>query len=140
MTLIRIEMPILLYDNYCSVCYTMAKIAWKLSRKRIIVIGMYTKEADFIRHLINPKTYQTMSWLLYNNKIFGGRKIILPIIKEIIKGITKPGDHIFMDQKPKTCSSYLPCKGLKGLIFRLTLLLTRSYKIDQPLKTKFKTK
>ncbi len=128
MVSIDLKKPVLLYDNYCSVCYMMAKLAWRLSRKRILVLGMYTKEADPLKILINPNIYWTMSWMFYENKILGGRKIISPIIKETIKGLIEPGNSEFINTQPETCSLLLPCKGIKGLILRLTLLLTRSYK------------
>ncbi len=124
------ESAVLFYDNYCPLCYRIAKIVWILSRKRIKIIGMYSDDAKYIRELIDLEEYQLMPWLIYRGKIYGGRKIIFPILKEILKGILKPGNHSFDDEYPTTCSAILPCKGLSGFIYRTWSLLSKSKIIE----------
>lgn len=123
--------PTLLYDNYCRLCYRYAKAIWRLSRGRIAVIGMYSRQAGWLRSLIDPKIYSSVSWFIVPGRdvIYGGRSSIIPIIKEILIGLVKGGDNQFKDPAPTTCSEILPCGGIKGFIYRTIHILIKSHKI-----------
>jgi len=126
-----IKSPTLFYDNYCRLCYRFAKAIWRLSRGRIAVVGMYSKQALWLRSLIDPKTYSSVSWFMLPGRevIYGGRSSIVPILKEILKGLLKRGDNDFKDPSPTTCSEILPCSGIKGFIYRTIHILIKSQKI-----------
>ncbi|MDT7889245.1 MAG: hypothetical protein RQ885_09775 [Desulfurococcales archaeon] len=123
--------PILLYDNYCRLCYRFARAIWRLSRGRIAAVGMYSKEAMWLRSLLDPKIYSSVSWFILPGKdvIYGGRSSIVPILKEILIGLVRGGDNDFRDPVPTTCSEILPCSGIKGFIYRTIHILVKSSKI-----------
>lgn len=122
--------PTLYYDNYCKLCYRIAKIVWRLSRGRIAVVGMYSEEALWIRSLVGSEIYPTMSWLIVPEKglLLGGRASMVPIVKEIFKGIVRGGSSVFRDPPPKACSEIMPCSGIKGLVYRILATLVKTYK------------
>ncbi|MEM1611109.1 MAG: hypothetical protein QXQ57_05645 [Sulfolobales archaeon] len=126
-----LKSPTLFYDNYCRLCYRFAKIIWRLSRGRIAVVGMYSKQAAWLRSLIDPKIYSSVSWFMIPGRdvIYGGRSSIIPILKEIFKGLVKGGDNDFKDTAPTTCSEILPCSGIKGFIYRTLHIVIKSQKI-----------
>jgi hypothetical protein len=126
-----LKSPTLFYDNYCRLCYRFAKAIWRLSRGRIAVVGMYSKQAMWLRSLIDPKIYSSVSWFMLPGKdvIYGGRSSIVPILKEILRGLVKGGDNDFKDPAPTTCSEILPCSGIKGFIYRTVHILIKSQKI-----------
>lgn len=130
-TLKNIDSPTLFYDNYCRLCYRFAKAIWRLSRGRIAVIGMYSKQAVWLRTLIDPKIYSSVSWFIVPGRdiVYGGRSSIAPILKEILVGLVKGGRNTFRDPMPTTCSEILPCSGIKGFIYRTAHILIKSHKV-----------
>jgi len=126
-----INSPTLFYDNYCRLCYRFAKAIWKLSRGRIAVVGMYSKEAGWLRSLMDLKTFSSVSWFVVPGRdiIYGGRSSIIPIVKEILIGLVKGGGNDFKDPMPTTCSEILPCSGVKGFIYRTIHILIKSHKV-----------
>ncbi|MEM0043180.1 MAG: hypothetical protein QXJ51_02940 [Sulfolobales archaeon] len=129
---IRFSSPTLFYDNYCKICYTYAKIISLLSRGRISVRGMYTEDSEWIRRIVGPSEYILMPWFYSprNRKIYGGRSMILPLLREMIIGLFKRGNNVFADLKPENCSAVLPCSGLKGFVYRTLTILLKSKTID----------
>ncbi|MCC6061982.1 MAG: hypothetical protein LM581_03335 [Desulfurococcales archaeon] len=127
----NLKSPLLLYDNYCTLCYRYAKIVWRLSRGRIAVLGMYSVDTEKIRDLIDFSIYTSVPWLIKPDEcvMYGGRSMILPILKEILKGFFKKGENLFTDPPPRACSEILPCKGFKGLIYRTVHIMIKSFKI-----------
>ena len=84
--------PLLIYDDKCSSCGKFAQIASILSRGWIRTAGhYYSQEAKNARKLVFPPDYDPtkMFWLINENGAFGARSGLLPVIKEIIKGIFK---------------------------------------------------
>jgi len=130
-TIKGIESPTLFYDNYCRLCYRFAKAIWWLSRGRIAAVGMYSKQASWLRSLIDPRIYSSVSWFIVPGKdiVYGGRSSIAPILKEILIGLVKGGKNEFRDPMPTTCSEILPCSGLKGFIYRTIHILVKSEKV-----------
>ncbi|MFB5600640.1 MAG: hypothetical protein ACE5SW_10485 [Nitrososphaeraceae archaeon] len=84
------DRPLLIYDNKCTSCIKFAKLATKTSRGWIRTIGHFDSvEIANIRKRIFPLNYDPtkMFWLINNKGIYGGRKALLPLLKEIIIGI-----------------------------------------------------
>ena len=92
MASLRLDQPVLIYDNKCSPCWKGAKIARRLSRGRIRLIGHYDSDdfSDEVKTAVFPPGYDptSMSWLVNKNGAYGGRAWIVPLALEIIKGIT----------------------------------------------------
>lgn len=122
--------PTLYYDNYCKLCYRIAKAVWRLSRGRIAAVGMYSGEALWIRSLVGGEVFPTMPWLFLPEKglLLGGRASIVPVLEEILRGILEKGDRAFTDPPPKACSEAMPCSGIKGLVYRTASMLVKTYK------------
>ena len=85
------DQPVLIYDNKCSPCWNAARIAEKLSRGRMRLMGHYESSDDLtkLKQAIFPPGYDptSMSWLVNKNGAYGGRAWIVPLICEIIRGI-----------------------------------------------------
>ena len=82
--------PVLIYDNKCTSCIKFARLATKLSRGWIRTIGHYDSDEILdIRNMIFPVNYDPtkMFWLVNKKGIYGGRKALIPLIKEIIISI-----------------------------------------------------
>ncbi|MEZ0289498.1 MAG: hypothetical protein ABWJ42_00190 [Sulfolobales archaeon] len=123
-----IETPVLFYDNYCKICYNLAKIISIFSRGRVAIIGMYSRESSWIREIIDPTIYHYMPWLYSPKKkcVYGGRALILPLLKEMIIGMIRGGKERFRDPPPDKCSATLPCEGFIGLVYRLAHIAFKS--------------
>jgi len=127
----NLDSPMLFYDNYCRLCYRFAKAIWRLSRGRIAAVGMYSKQAMWLRSLIDPRIYSSVSWFIVPGRdlVYGGRASVIPIIKEILAGLVKGGSIAFTDPIPTTCSEIIPCSGVKGFIYRTIHIIIKSHKI-----------
>jgi len=112
----KLKSPLLLYDNYCTLCYRYAKIVWRLSRGRIAVLGMYSVDTEKIRDLIDFSIYTSVPWLIKPDEcvMYGGRSMILSILKEILKGFFKKERTSLQILLPEHVQRYFPVKVLKG--------------------------
>jgi hypothetical protein len=92
-----VEPPILIYDNTCSPCWKYAKIARRLSRGRIRLLGHYDNSEDLkrVKEAVFPAGYDptSMSWLINENGAHGGRAWVLPMAKEILLGMLFAGNR-----------------------------------------------
>lgn len=101
--------PVLLYNERCSVCYRLAKLASAATRGRILVIGMHSEASRHLRSEIlralggDLERYSSMPWFVGEKKILGGAAVIPPIALEAIKAIARPGRHAFNDPMPLSC-------------------------------------
>ncbi len=78
--------PLLLYDNSCSICKRFAMLASSISRGWIIIIGHYSEMGEeFSKHL--GSNAKDMFWIITDGMAYGGRYGLIPLIKEIIRGI-----------------------------------------------------
>jgi len=128
---------ILLYNDRCSICYRMARIAWRITRGRIKILGMYSEEAREHRSKIldilggNEEIYSSMPWLIDSKKIRGGISILPPIILEALISVAKPGSNVFLDPKPLGCEPRIKNNDLASRItYRLRtiyLMISQSY-------------
>ncbi|MEM2203409.1 MAG: hypothetical protein QXI22_03545 [Sulfolobales archaeon] len=121
---------ILLYNDRCSICYRMARIAWRITRGRIKILGMYSEEAGEYRSKIldilggNEEIYSSMPWLIDSKKIRGGISILPPIILESLISVARPGSNAFLDPKPPGCE---PRIENNDLVSRITYWLRTIY-------------
>ena len=86
MTLAR---PILLYDHDCGVCSRFAHIAERTSTGWIDTVGLFTKrrtriKSDFFNSKDRP---DDNFWLLVGDVGYGGRSGLLPLAREIVRGL-----------------------------------------------------
>ena len=123
--------PLLIYDDKCSSCGKFAQIASILSRGWIRTAGhYYSQEAKNARKLVFPPDYDPtkMFWLINENGAFGARSGLLPVIKEIIKGIFKDGKNL--DNYNIVCNyrKEMSCISKKNTIKRVANMMRNSGK------------
>ena len=84
--------PMLIYDDKCYACKKFASYASTLSRGWIRLAGhYYSQEAINAKKMIFPAYYDStkMFWLINEKGAYGARSGLLPVAREIIKGIFK---------------------------------------------------
>ena len=123
--------PLLIYDDECSSCGKFAQIASILSRGWIRTAGhYYSEEAKNAKKLIFPPNYNPtkMFWLINENGAFGARSGLLPVMKEIIKGIFKGGKNL--DNYNIVCgyTKEMSCISTKNTIKRIANMMRTSGK------------
>jgi hypothetical protein len=123
--------PLLIYDDKCSSCGKFAQIASILSRGWIRTAGhYYSEEAKNAKKLIFPPNYDPtkMFWLINENGAFGARAGLLPVMKEIIKGIFKGGKNL--DNYNIVCghTKEMSCISTKNTIKRIANMMRTSGK------------
>ena len=86
MTLAR---PILLYDNDCGICSRFAHIAERTSKGWIDTVGLFTRRGKKIKSdFFNSKDRPDDNfWLLVGDVGYGGRSGLLPLAREIVRGL-----------------------------------------------------
>lgn len=123
--------PLLIYDDKCSSCGKFAQIASILSRRWIRTAGhYYSEEAINAKKLVFPPNYDPtkMFWLINENGAYGARSGLLPVMKEIIKGIFKGGRNI--DNYNIICdyTKEMSCISTKNTIKRVANMMRNSGK------------
>ena len=85
---IRDLFPFMIYDDSCYYCSKFANIVKTLARKRILIVGQYSKIGMEIKSEIFPKNYDAtrMFWFINDKIAHGGRAGILPLLLFILKG------------------------------------------------------
>ena len=80
---------ILLYDNYCRWCTLLAESASKLSRAYVRIVGHYSSLGRTVKQLYFKKgdNPEEMFWLIKDDTAYGGRKGLLPLATEILRGM-----------------------------------------------------
>jgi len=142
------KMPekILLYNDGCAICYRMARYAWKITRGRIKVLGMFSDSASQYREAIlrmlgnDEDLYGSMPWLIDGRKVMGGINIIAPIMFEAMKSLLKPGNNLFRDPMPLQCEPAIRGDDIRsrilyglGIVIRMAIqsyrsILTKRYR------------
>ena len=74
-----IQMPIVIYDDKCSLCSMFAKMVSFFGCGRISLIGHYSKDGLRMRSRLGDHATE-MFWLLEDTVAFGGRAALLRII------------------------------------------------------------
>lgn len=80
--------PILLYDNDCGVCSRFASIAEKTSKGWVEPVGLFTERGSRIKSIFfgSDDRPDEMFWLLLGDTGYGGRRGLLPLVREIVRG------------------------------------------------------
>lgn len=125
--------PLLLYDDRCCVCTTIASAIRRLSRSRIKTLGQYSEEAKILkRELFRPEDRsEEMFWLVAGRTCYGGRNGIVPLLIQILR--SQIGSYRFgkVSRKPWTPSSRsatrftLKCFGVSSYLERFAYTLGR---------------
>jgi hypothetical protein len=123
---IRDLLPVMIYDDSCYYCSKFASIISTFARKRILILGQYSKLGMEVKSEIFPKNYDAtrMFWFITDKVAYGGRAGILPLLLRIFKG--KPN---------KSFSKDIPlihgtdCKTPEAFFMRIKALLSNSEKI-----------
>ncbi|MFQ5921068.1 MAG: hypothetical protein ACE5JV_03530 [Nitrososphaerales archaeon] len=130
--------PVLIYDNYCVACTRFAKTSVTLSRNRIYAVGHYTAEGMRIKSRIFPKRVdaESMFWLVGDRKAFGGRSGLLPLAREIVKGMFGVGEKVparseGAEEEVACDIESMPCSTPRGLFSRVYGLLRNGKKVER---------
>ncbi len=124
-------MKVLLYNEGCAICYRMARYAWKLTRGRVAILGMFSEEASRYREAVltllrgDLELYSSMPWLIDGERILGGIYILPPILAEAIASIFKPGNYVFRDPMPLSCEPSTRGRGIVSMVIHGAEILYR---------------
>jgi len=124
-------LKILLYNEGCAICYRMARYAWKLTRGRVAVLGMFSQEASKYREAIlgllggDLDLYSSMPWLVDGGTVLGGVYILPAIFLESVVSILRPGSYKFKDPKPMACEPRARSRGMASRIVGSVEILYR---------------
>jgi hypothetical protein len=104
------DRPLLIFDDKCSSCLKFARYVNMLSHGWIQIAGhYYSKKALETKKMIFPANYDStkMFWLIYKNTAYGARSALIPVLKEIVKGLLKSINE-------KDNKNYIKVKGNEG--------------------------
>ena len=123
---IRDLFPLMIYDDSCYYCSKFANIIKTFARKRILIIGQYSKVGMEIKSEIFPKNFDAtrMFWFINDKIAYGGRAGILPLFFFILKGKSAkllPKDAPLIDGTD--------CKTPEAFVMRIKTLLSNSERI-----------
>jgi hypothetical protein len=123
---LRDLLPVVIYDDSCYYCSKFASIVKIFARKKIMILGQYSKLGIEVKSEIFPKDYDatTMFWFITDKVAYGGRAGIMPLFFFILKG-----------KSNRSISNDIPlvygtdCKTPKAFFMRIKTLLSSSKKI-----------
>ncbi len=112
------DRPLLIFDDKCSSCLKFAIYVNILSHGWIQIAGhYYSKEALETKKMIFPTNYDStkMFWLIYKNTAYGARSALIPVIKEIVRGLVKS-----INDKDNKLKNQIKLKGNEGNLDTIT--------------------
>ena len=123
---IRDLLPLIIYDDRCYYCSKFASIIRIFARKRILIVGQYSKIGIEIKSEIFPKNYDPtgMFWFIDDKIAYGGRAGIIPLVLFILKG-----------KRVRSLPNNIPliygndCKTPEAFFKRIKILLSNSERI-----------
>lgn len=115
--------PLVIYDNQCSLCIKFAKFVNFLAKGRLRIIGHYTELGKKIREEVLDSSALEMFWFVDEKTAYGGRAGLFPLLFAIIRTGRSVEDLTIQ----KSCD--LDCKNTKAVFLRSASLLTNSKKI-----------
>jgi hypothetical protein len=123
--------PLLIYDDKCSSCRKFAKIASILSKGWIRTAGHYhSQEAIKAKKLVFPAHYDPtrMFWLIKEDGAYGARSGLLPVVKEIFRGIFKVKEESNQENYIIACdyNDEMSCMSVRSTIKRIVKMLQNS--------------
>ena len=119
------SIPIMLFDNQCYLCTKFASIIDFFIRDKLTIIGHYSELGERIRKEILDETALDMFWLITENKAYGGRAALVPLIKLWFSQRKKLTSKKQIDNK---CDQ--ECKTVKAVFVRSASLFRNSRIID----------
>ena len=120
--------PVLIYDDYCVSCTNFAKITNMLFRGKITILGHYTPEGRDLKKKIFPENYDgtDMSWFVTERKAYGGRKVLIQLVKYLFS----PKHETYQPNKFDQTRCTTDCNKIKGVILRSCSILSNSKIIE----------
>ena len=108
---LKFHFPVLIYDNYCSSCSKFAQVIYRLSKRKIEILGHFDIERSLqLKELVfhsYSKDPTQMFWYIKKDKAYASRKGLYQVIIDLIKinlGLIKCKDVQLVDQKlSKSC-------------------------------------
>jgi hypothetical protein len=108
---LKFHFPVLIYDNYCSSCSKFAQVIYRLSKRKIEILGHFDIERSLqLKELVfhsYSKDPTKMFWYIKKDKAYASRKGLYQVIKDLVKinlGLIKYNDVQLVDQKlSKSC-------------------------------------
>lgn len=125
------DTPVLLYDDECRVCATIANVVRVLSKSRISTVGHYSPQGKIFKNeSFGPKeTPEKMFWLVVGGTCYGGRSGILPLLIQVLRsriissfGEGPKGPEV---SETVTAKSRVRCFGFRGYLGRFAYTLAR---------------
>jgi hypothetical protein len=116
----------MIYDDSCYYCSKFANIVKTFARKRILILGQYSKLGMEVKSEIFPKDYDAtrMFWFITDKIAYGGRAGIFPLLFFILRG---KRDKPFPKDEPLTQG--IGCDTPEAFFMRIKTLLSNSDKI-----------
>ena len=108
---LKFHFPVLIYDNYCSSCSKFAQVIYRLSKRKIEILGHFDIERSLELKALVFHSYSKdptkMFWYIKKDKAYASRNGLYQVIKDLIKinlGLIKYKDVQLVDQKlSKSC-------------------------------------
>lgn len=117
--------PLVIYDNACYLCVKFALAINFLARRKIHLVGHYTKFGKKLREEILDSRATQMFWFVDGKTAYGGRAALLPLIFTIFKSNELPSiQNVAIEE---SCDA--GCKSPKSVFVRSASLFTNSRKI-----------
>ena len=98
--------PTLIYDNYCSSCSKFACMIYRLSRKKIEILGHFDSErTNKLKELVfkdYKKDSTRMFWYIKEGKASASRLGLIQLVKDLIPmilGVSKYKEVSLVEQK-----------------------------------------
>ena len=110
------DRPLLIFDDKCSSCLKFARYVNILSHGWIQIAGhYYSTKALETKKMIFPTNYDStkMFWLIYKKTAYGARSALIPVVKEIVRGLLKSIND-------KDNKNHIKVKGNEGNLDTIT--------------------
>ena len=134
----KFHFPVLIYDNYCSSCSKFANVIYRLSKKKIEILGHFdTERSTELKDLVfsnYSKDPTRMFWYVKRDRAYASRKGLVQVIIDLIGinlGLIRYKNVQLVDQKfSKSCyignnfySHYGCGDDTKSVIKRISYLI-----------------
>lgn len=119
---IRRLSPLIIYDNRCYLCTIFARIAYRISGRRLSMAGHYSELGMDTRRILGPDALE-MFWLVLDDTAYGGRAALLPLLKTMILGRGTPV------QPDPPADAPAGCKNARAVFLRSASLISHSRRI-----------
>lgn len=134
----KFHFPVLIYDNYCSSCSKFANVIYRLSKKKIEILGHFdTERSTELKDLVfsnYSKDPTRMFWYVKRDRAYASRKGLVQVIMDLIGinlGLIRYKNVQLVDQKfSKSCyignnfySHYGCGDDTKSVIKRISYLI-----------------